>query len=224
MYRTLHYVKDAAARFLVSSRTILRETPTNEEGPIVAIISQWIHPRQITQSDQACTACWLRAQRTLRRQQLVDEARNINEELTTCVNCNKDLLHSNGHLLRNEDENVINIIKSWILIISTSWIVFAMLVGNLQMKQHGKVLSHQRLHPNRWRQMTLLTHMNYRKIIMRRRAIIGYCCNCIVGLRTVGCCSHVMSIVWYLAYARHLDNISPPAQVLDGILVRINIE
>ncbi|XP_028179500.1 uncharacterized protein LOC114366737 [Ostrinia furnacalis] len=45
----------------------------------------------------------------------------------------------------------------YILLISTSWIVFAMLVGNLQMKQHGKVLSHQRLHPNRWRQMTLLT-------------------------------------------------------------------
>ncbi|RVE39951.1 hypothetical protein evm_015399 [Chilo suppressalis] len=53
------------------------------------------------------------------------------------------------------------------------------------------------------------------------RAIIGYCCNCIVGLRTIGCCSHIMSIMWYLGYARYLDNLSPPAEILDGILIRL---
>lgn len=26
------------------------------------------------------------------------------------------------------------------------------------------------------------------------------CCNCIVGLRIVGCCLYVMSIFWYLSY------------------------
>ncbi|RVE44543.1 hypothetical protein evm_010809 [Chilo suppressalis] len=53
-----------------------------------------------------------------------------------------------------------------------------------------------------------------------RDAIIGYCCNCIVGLRTVGCCSHVMSVVWYLAYGRH-EGVSAPAEFLDTVLLRV---
>ncbi|KAL0879449.1 hypothetical protein ABMA27_003200 [Loxostege sticticalis] len=45
-----------------------------------------------------------------------------------------------------------------------------------------------------------------------RDAIIQYCCNCIVGKRTVGCCAHTMSIIWYLGWARYQDNIVPPAE------------
>lgn len=52
-------------------------------------------------------------------------------------------------------------------------------------------------------------------------AILGYCCNCLVGNRTVGCCCHVMAIIWYLGWARHQDNISPPASFLDNILLVI---
>ncbi|CAG9790271.1 unnamed protein product [Diatraea saccharalis] len=97
----------------LSSRIILRENPATEEGPIVDIISQWIHPRQLTAMDQACTACWLRAQRTLRRQQCVDEARVNIEESVSCINCNEELLHGSGHILLNEDENLTNMIKNW---------------------------------------------------------------------------------------------------------------
>lgn len=52
-----------------------------------------------------------------------------------------------------------------------------------------------------------------------RSAIKEYCCNCVVGRRTVGCCAHVMTVIWYLGWARHQDNISPPAQFLDEVLV-----
>lgn len=52
-----------------------------------------------------------------------------------------------------------------------------------------------------------------------REAIKQYCCNCIVGRRTVGCCAHIMSIIWYLAWARHQDSLSPPAPFLDNILL-----
>lgn len=52
-------------------------------------------------------------------------------------------------------------------------------------------------------------------------AILGYCCNCLVGNRTVGCCCHVMAIIWYLGWARHQDNISPPASFLDNILLLV---
>lgn len=54
-----------------------------------------------------------------------------------------------------------------------------------------------------------------------RDAIISYCCNCIVGLRTVGCCSHVMSIIWYLSYARH-EGMTRPAPFLDEVILRID--
>lgn len=53
-----------------------------------------------------------------------------------------------------------------------------------------------------------------------REAITSYCCNCIVGLRTVGCCSHVMSILWYLGYARH-EGTTRPAPFLDEVIIRM---
>lgn len=54
-------------------------------------------------------------------------------------------------------------------------------------------------------------------------AIKAYYCNCLVGMRTVGCCAHVMSILWYLGYARHVTNITiPPALYLDSVLIDEN--
>lgn len=50
--------------------------------------------------------------------------------------------------------------------------------------------------------------------------IHGYYCNCIIGKRTVGCCAHIMTIVWYMGWARYQEDISAPASFLDYILVR----
>ncbi len=36
-----------------------------------------------------------------------------------------------------------------------------------------------------------------------KTTVVEYCCKCTAGLRTVGCCSHVATFVWYLGYARH---------------------
>lgn len=47
-------------------------------------------------------------------------------------------------------------------------------------------------------------------------AITGYCCNCLVGRRTVGCCAHVMTVAWYLSWGRYND-VSAPAPFLDSI-------
>lgn len=57
-----------------------------------------------------------------------------------------------------------------------------------------------------------------------REGIKEYCCNCIVGRRTVGCCAHVMTLVWYLGWARHENNIVAPAAFLDEVVVREDIE
>ena len=34
-------------------------------------------------------------------------------------------------------------------------------------------------------------------------AIVEYYCKCDSGARTVGCCSHVMTVIWYLSYAHY---------------------
>ena len=32
--------------------------------------------------------------------------------------------------------------------------------------------------------------------------IIGWWCDCPIGTRIIGCCSHVSSVIWYLSYRR----------------------
>eukprot|EP00733_Pompholyxophrys_punicea_P000478 Pompholyxophrys_punicea_v1_NODE_135_length_3273_cov_11.162523.p3 type:complete len:160 gc:universal NODE_135_length_3273_cov_11.162523:2494-2973(+) len=37
--------------------------------------------------------------------------------------------------------------------------------------------------------------------------VTGSYCTCSAGMRTVGCCAHVASVVWFLSYARHCDYV-----------------
>lgn len=50
-----------------------------------------------------------------------------------------------------------------------------------------------------------------------KEGIKGYYCQCKNGQRTVGCCSHVMTVIWYLGYARYDENLKHPAEFLDHI-------
>lgn len=55
-----------------------------------------------------------------------------------------------------------------------------------------------------------------------------YFCECANGLRTVGCCSHVAAVIYYLSYGRFLSRIPRPSEKLsmlfktEGISVVIN--
>ena len=44
--------------------------------------------------------------------------------------------------------------------------------------------------------------------------LLEYTCDCTNGSRTVGCCSHIAAIVYYLAHARYLSKILKPAEIL----------
>lgn len=35
------------------------------------------------------------------------------------------------------------------------------------------------------------------------KALLGHYCGCKVGKRVIGCCSHVMTILWYFGYAQY---------------------
>lgn len=46
-------------------------------------------------------------------------------------------------------------------------------------------------------------------------SVLAYCCECYNGLRTVGCCSHVMCIIWFILYVKN-RNIPTPASFLNN--------
>ncbi|CAF0897886.1 unnamed protein product [Brachionus calyciflorus] len=54
--------------------------------------------------------------------------------------------------------------------------------------------------------------------------INGWYCTCKNGKRTVGCCSHVSSVIYYFGYARYLENIPKPASFLSDIFLNVFIE
>ncbi|KAJ8685642.1 hypothetical protein QAD02_021435 [Eretmocerus hayati] len=55
-------------------------------------------------------------------------------------------------------------------------------------------------------------------------AIKGHCCECANGLRTIGCCSHAASIIYYLSHARYLSKVVKPAEILSRIFDYEGIE
>jgi len=44
-----------------------------------------------------------------------------------------------------------------------------------------------------------------------------YVCDCPNGLRTVGCCWHVATIIYFLSHARYLSRIIRPAEILSKL-------
>lgn len=46
-------------------------------------------------------------------------------------------------------------------------------------------------------------------------SVLTYCCACYNGLRTVGCCTHVMSIIWYSLHIKSPENMRKPAAFLN---------
>ena len=51
-----------------------------------------------------------------------------------------------------------------------------------------------------------------------------YACECANGRRTVGCCSHVASIIYYLSHARYTAKIIRPAEILSHLFTKTNIQ
>ena len=52
-------------------------------------------------------------------------------------------------------------------------------------------------------------------------AIEEHYCTCKVGARTVGCCAHIASLVWYLTFACYEPTIKLPAQSLSSYFVEL---
>lgn len=81
-----------------------------------------------------------------------------------------------------------------------------------------------KIHSRHISRKTYFVYILYINNIPGREAIQQYCCNCLVGRRTVGCCAHVMTIIWFMSWARYQENVNPPAQFLDNILLTYESE
>ncbi|GLV33380.1 hypothetical protein CBL_20126 [Carabus blaptoides fortunei] len=64
---------------------------------------------------------------------------------------------------------------------------------------------------------TYKSYIQYDAASSGLNGIKGYCCNCANGLRTVGYCSHVASVIYYLSNARYLAKIIRPADILTDL-------
>lgn len=57
-------------------------------------------------------------------------------------------------------------------------------------------------------------YIHYRPDSVGYSGILRYFCQCANGMRTIGCCSHVAAVVYYLSYARYQSKILRPAEKL----------
>lgn len=65
--------------------------------------------------------------------------------------------------------------------------------------------------------------IEYRSNINSIAGIVRYCCDCANGLRTVGSCSHIAAIVYYLSYGRYMAKLIKPAQILSQLFSKDNL-
>lgn len=66
--------------------------------------------------------------------------------------------------------------------------------------------------------------IEYEPNMNNHKGIKRYTCDCANGNRTIGCCSHVASIIYYLSHGRYKSKIIKPPEILTHIFdaTRIN--
>lgn len=69
------------------------------------------------------------------------------------------------------------------------------------------------------RSRTYYTYIMYGEEAAGLDSIRHYYCSCVTGKRTLGVCAHIMTIVWYLGWARYQNEIHHPAEFLNHILI-----
>ncbi|XP_066248319.1 uncharacterized protein [Euwallacea similis] len=84
------------------------------------------------------------------------------------------------------------------------------------LKENATILRIQ----SRSRHSNRKTYTSFIDYTLKRNDVAGicrYCCDCANGKRTVGCCSHVAAIIYYLSHARYLARIINPAEILTNM-------
>lgn len=83
----------------------------------------------------------------------------------------------------------------------------------------NKILIRGRIQSRHVRAKQYYTYILVDPTHIGRNSIQQYYCSCIHGRRTVGSCAHVVSVVYFLSWARHQDVIDAPAAFLDELTI-----
>lgn len=94
-------------------------------------------------------------------------------------------------------------------------------------------LEYIKLKPNIIKVLVRSRHINkktYKCFIEYQPNSIGYsgilrhCCDCANGLRTVGCCSHIATVIYYLSNARYKSRIIKPSKILSQLFSSSDVD
>lgn len=89
--------------------------------------------------------------------------------------------------------------------------------------EEGSFLLRARIQSRHTRSKQYYTYVLINSGIEGRGAFKHYYCTCLTGRRTIGTCAHVISILWYLCWARHQEGLSPPAAHLNNVIIDTSI-
>lgn len=91
-------------------------------------------------------------------------------------------------------------------------------------EQNTQTLIRCKIQSRHVRNKTYYTYILYDSNVQGRSAIKEYYCSCIHGRRTLGSCAHVISILYYLGWARHnMAEMEHPAAFLDDVILDIEL-
>jgi hypothetical protein len=68
---------------------------------------------------------------------------------------------------------------------------------------------------------TQVSHENDEQL---EEPILGWFCQCKSGARSLGCCAHIASVLWYLGHGRHERTLYPSSSLLTSVLDSANRE
>lgn len=66
------------------------------------------------------------------------------------------------------------------------------------------------------------THVLFDLNAVGRDVVVAHCCTCKNGLRTIGCCSHIMCAIWYIYYVDQSVSIKLPSPQLYNVFLEDN--
>lgn len=83
----------------------------------------------------------------------------------------------------------------------------------------GSFLVRGRIQSRHTRAKQYYTYVLINRETEGRNAFSHYYCTCLTGRRTIGTCAHVISILWYLCWARHQEGLTMPAAHLNTVIL-----
>ena len=95
---------------------------------------------------------------------------------------------------------------------------FELLINKEKIDKDGKKILFAEIQSRHRNAIKYRSFIKYSPYSNDSNAICSWYCTCLSGSRTIGCCSHIASIVYYLSFARHSSDfsISYPASHLDN--------